>query len=57
MKAEQIEKLTKDAKNWVASEKGQESLRKALANAQKTATQLEKARRINPDDLHRHFTL
>lgn len=57
MKAEQIKKLSTDAKAWADSEKGRNALRKAVDDARKTSSKLQEARRVNPDDLHRHFTL
>ena len=57
MKAEQIKKLSKDAQDWANSNSGKKALEKAVEDARKTSTELEEARRVNPDDLHRHFTL
>lgn len=57
MKVEQIKQLMQDAQAWVDSDKGIKALEKAVEDAKKTAVELEEARRINPDDLHRHFTL
>ena len=57
MKAEQLRKLSEDARAWADSEQGKRALKKAVDDARKTASKLEEARRVNPDDLHRHFTL
>ena len=57
MDAEQLRKLSNDAQAWADTEQGRNILKKAVENARKTASRLEEARRVNLDDLHRHFTL
>jgi hypothetical protein len=57
MKAEQLKKLFDDAREWADSEKGKEALKKAVDNAGKMTSELEEARRVNLENLHRHFTL
>jgi len=57
MEIEQLKKLSKDAKDWADSVDGKEALKKAVKDARNTALKLEEARRVNPNDLHRHFTL
>jgi len=57
MEAEQLKKLSEEAQAWANSEQGKQALKKAVDDARKTASKLEDARRVNPDDLHRHFTL
>lgn len=57
MKAEQLKKLFDDAQAWADSEKGKEALKKAVDNAGKMTSEFEEARRVNLENLHRHFTL
>ena len=57
MDTEQLRKLSEDAQAWADTEQGKNALKKAVEDARKTASKLEEARRVNPDDLHRHFTL
>lgn len=57
MSANQLKKLSRDAQAWASSSKGKKALKKAVEDARKTASRLEEARRVNPADLHRHFTL
>lgn len=57
MKAEKIKQLMQDAQTWVDSDRGIKALEKAVEDAKKTVLELEEARQVNPDDLHRQFTL
>lgn len=57
MDAEQLKKLLKDAQDWAHSDRGEKALEKAVDDAKKMASRLEDARRIDPEQLHRHFTL
>lgn len=57
MKAKQLKKLFGDARAWADSEKGKEALKKAVDNAGKMTSEFEEARRVNLENLHRHFTL
>ena len=57
MEAKLLRKLSEDVRDWAESKRGKRALKKAVVNTQKTASKLEKARRVKPDDLHRHFTL
>ena len=57
MKEEQLKKLLKDAQDWAESDIGEKALEQAVNDAKNMALKLEEARQINPEELHRHFTL
>ena len=57
MDAEQLRKISEDARAWAGTEQSKSVLKKAVEDARKTASRLEEARRVSLDDLHRHFTL
>ena len=57
MKAKKLRKLSEDVRAWADSKRGKELLKKAVNDAQQMTLKLEESRRVNPDDLHRHFTL
>ncbi len=54
---EQLKKLFDDARAWADSEKGKEALKKAIDDTNKMTSEFEEARRVNLENLHRHFTL
>jgi len=49
--------LEKNAKAWVASEKGQESILEVLQHSREMTTRLREARDIDPKSLHEPFTV
>ena len=53
----EVKKLSERIQAWADSEQGQAALKTAFQDAQKTTKDLEKARQVDPHDLHRHFTL
>lgn len=57
MDTDDIQKLSDKAQAWLESGHGQDALEKARDDARATARELEKARQVDPNDLHRTFTL
>ncbi len=49
--------LEKNAKAWVASKKGQESILEVLQHSREMTTRLREARDIDPKTLHEPFTV
>lgn len=52
-----VRTLSVKIEQWAESEQGKQAIKKALSDANNTAVKLEKARQVDPQDLHRHFTL
>jgi len=48
---------TKKAQRWAASTDGRRAMRQALNSSKKTATALEKARKVDPESVHKPFTV
>jgi len=48
---------TKKARRWVASAEGRRAMRRALSSSRKMATALEKARQVDPESVHKPFTV
>jgi hypothetical protein len=48
---------TKKARRWAASPEGRRAMRQALSSSRKTATALEKARKVDPESVHKPFTV
>jgi hypothetical protein len=57
MKVEQLKKFSEAARVWADSEQGKKALKKAVDDARKTTLELEEARQVDLENLHRHFTL
>lgn len=52
-----VEKISERLRTWADSQEGKDALKKAAEEARKTTAELQKARQVDPADLHRHFTL
>ncbi len=52
-----FEVLAKDIRKWIASTKGQESIKEVLENSKEMTSKLCEARKIDPRTLHDPITL
>jgi len=48
---------TEKARRWAASGDGRRAMRQALSSSRKTAKTLEKARKVDPESVHKPFTV
>ncbi|MBK7997387.1 MAG: hypothetical protein IPK15_01295 [Verrucomicrobia bacterium] len=55
-KGDSVTRLAHDTKRWIASSKGQKTIREALAAANRTTQRLTEARSVSREALHEPVT-
>jgi hypothetical protein len=56
-KLNSLDVLAKNVREWIASAKGQESIKEVLKNSKEMTSKLCEARKIDPRSLHDPITL